>query len=109
MKYLNYTQTISVRCDDPDALARLLADWDRDQAASDIMGYIGSHLLADRESPGSYLIVAEFGVVDPEVSAAEEAARNNDRPETQEWARRLLEVIEGEPVYRHYDELYRTG
>ncbi len=35
--------------------------------------------------------------------------RNNERPETEEWARRLLEVIDGEPVYRHYDEPYRTG
>ncbi|HEY7106243.1 MAG TPA: hypothetical protein VH986_07555 [Acidimicrobiia bacterium] len=109
MKYTNYTQTIYVKSDNPDALIKLIADWDAAQATSDIMGYIGSHLLADREDPGHYLIVAEFGVVDPEVSAAEEAARNNDRPETQEWARNLLEVIEGEPTYHHFDELYRTG
>ena len=32
-----------------------------------------------------------------------------DRPETQLWAQKLLEVIDGEPVYTHYDELYRTG
>ena len=25
------------------------------------------------------------------------------------WAEKLLEVIEGEPVYHHYDELYRTS
>jgi hypothetical protein len=109
MKYMNYTQTIYVKSDSPDTLIKMLADWDASQATSDIMGYIGAHLLADREDPGHYLIVAEFGVVDPEVSAAEEAARNNDRPETQEWARNLLQVIEGEPMYHHYDELYRTG
>ena len=40
---------------------------------------------------------------------ADEAVRNNDRPETQEWSRRLLAVIDGEPVYTHYDEWYRTG
>jgi hypothetical protein len=42
------------------------------------------------------------------VSAAEEALRNNERPETQAFAARLREVIDGEPEYRHYDELYRT-
>jgi len=109
MECLNYTQTISVRCDKPEALIELLADWDRRQAEADIMGYIGAYLLSDRENPGEYLIVAEFGVVDPDVPATEEAARNNERPETQEWARSLLELIDGEPRYHHYDEIYRTG
>ena len=106
---MNFTQIISVRSDNPDAIVKLLADWDRKQAETDIMGYMGTHVLADRENPGHFLIIAEFAVVDPDVSAAEEAARNNERPETQEWARRLLEVIEGQPAYSHYDELYRTG
>jgi hypothetical protein len=109
MKYVNFTQTISVRCGDPDKMIALIQEWDANQAASDIMGYMGSHVLADRESPGSYLIVVEFGVVDPEVPAADEAARNNDRPETQEWVRRMRELIEGEPEYHDYDEIYRTG
>ncbi len=106
---MNFTQIISVRSDHPDAIVRLLEEWDRSQAETDVMGYAGTHVLADRENPGQYLIIAEFAVVDPDVSAAEEAARNNERPETQEWAKKLLEVIEGEPVYHHYDELYRTG
>ena len=41
-------------------------------------------------------------------SPAEEAARNNARPETREWAARLLELINGEPEYHHYDDIYRT-
>jgi hypothetical protein len=106
---VNFTQTIAVRCADPEALVALLEAWDEDQAATDIMGYMGTHLLADRAQPGEYLIVAEFGVVDLDVPAADEAARNNERPETQAWAARLRELIEGEPVYGEYDELYRTG
>jgi hypothetical protein len=106
---VNFTQTIAVRCDDPDALVALYTEWDHNQATADIMGYMGGHLLADRDNPGLYLIVAEFGVVDPDVSAADEAMRNNDRPETHEWARRLRELIDGEPDFRHYDEIYRTG
>ena len=30
--------------------------------------------------PGSVLFIADFGVIDPDVSAADEAARNNERP-----------------------------
>jgi hypothetical protein len=73
------------------------------------MGYMGVRLLEDREHPGQYVIQAEFGVVDPAVSALEEAERNNERPETQAWAERLLQVVTGAPEYHHYDELYRTG
>jgi len=108
VKYVNFCQTITVRCDNPDALIEILEEWDRNQSAADIMGYTGTQLLADRERPGEFLIVAEFSVVDPDVPAAEEAIKNNDRPETKEWAQRLLALVDGEPVYRHYDEIYRT-
>jgi hypothetical protein len=104
----NFSQMITVRSDDPAAIIELLQSWDRLQAQSDIMGFIGSRLLADREEAGRYLIIADFGVVDPNVSAADEAERNNARPETQEWAARLLELVHGEPQYHHFDELYRT-
>lgn len=104
----NFSQTITVRCSDPAPIIELLAEWDRNQAESDIMGYMGTRVLADREQLGQYVIIADFGVVDPDVSAADEAARNNTRPETRRWAERLLEVIDGEPDYHHFDELYRT-
>ena len=104
----NFSQAITVRCDDPATLIDLLAQWDVHQAAADIMGYMGTRLLADREDPRQYVIIADFGVIDPDVSAADEAARNNDRPETQAWAARLLEVVDSAPEYHNYDELYRT-
>lgn len=104
----NFCQTITVRCDDPAPIVALLHEWDLNQATSDIMGYMGTRLLADREVEGQYVIIADFGVVDPNVSAADEAARNNERPETREWAERLLALIDGEPEYHHFDEIYRT-
>jgi len=104
----NFSQTISVRCDDPTPIIELLEQWDLAQASTDIMGYMGIRLLADREDAGHYLIMADFGVVDPDVSAAEEARLNNERPETQATAARLRELLNDEPEYRHYDELYRT-
>ena len=104
----NFSQTITVRCDDPATLVEMLEQWDLNQAKADIMGYMGSRLLADRENPGLYVIVADFGVIDPEVSAADEAISNNARPETEAWAARLLKVADSKPEYHHYDELYRT-
>lgn len=104
----NFSQTITFRTQNPDEILRTLAAWDANQAACDIMGYMGTRMLVDREVKDQYVIVADFGVVDPDVSAAEEAERNNDRPETREWARRFLELIEGEPEYHHFDEIYRT-
>jgi hypothetical protein len=106
---VNFTQIISMRSANPDRIVELAAAWDANQADADIMGYIGSHVLADRDDPGHYLIVAEFAAVDPDVPAAEEAARNDGRPETQQWFEWLLEAIDGEPDWGNYDELYRTG
>jgi hypothetical protein len=104
----NFTQTISFRCDDPAPLIAVLEQWDEDQSSTDIMGYMGLRILADRDNPGEYIVIADFGVVDPDVSAADEAQRNNERPETQATNARLLALVDGEPVYRQYDELYRT-
>jgi hypothetical protein len=103
-----FSQIITIRTDDPETLVRLAAEWDELQATLDVMGYAGSHVLADREDPGRYLIVAEFAAVEPGVTAYEEALKNNDRPETQDWARKLLDLVEGEPEWSHFDELYRT-
>ena len=105
----NFSQTITVQCRKPAQLIELIEQWDRDQATSEIMGYMGTRVLADRDRPGSYLIIADFGVVDPEVSAADEAARNNERAETKAVAAAVAELIDGEPEYRHFDEVYRTG
>jgi hypothetical protein len=104
----NFSQTITVHCDNPETLIEMLVEWDVRQATSDIMGYMGTRLMADREHPGQYVFIADFGVIDPDVSAADEAIRNNERPETKAFAARLREVIDGEPEYRHFDELYRT-
>ena len=106
---MKFSQEMRVQCSDPEALVQLLAEWDRGQAAADIMGYIGTRLLADRDHPGRYIILAEFAEVDGDVSAADEAERNNLREETERWAEKLRALVEGEPEWVHYDELYRTG
>lgn len=106
---MKFCQVIRVRSQDPDRLVDLLVDWDRSQAADEIMGYIGTRLLADRDDPGSYVILAEFAEVDGDRSAADEAELNNQREQTEQWARTLRRLVEGEPEWVHYDEYYRTG
>jgi len=104
----NFSQMITVHCGDPARIVELLAEWDLLQAMGDIMGYMGTRVLADRHEMGRYVIIADFGVIDPDVSAADEAMRNNSRPETQAFAARMREVLDGDPEYHHFDEIYRT-
>lgn len=106
---MRFAQGIRVRCGDAEALQRLLAEWDQGQASSEVMGYIGTRLLADRDQPGQYLILAEFAEAEGDLTPAEEAERNNRRAETERWADELRRLVEGEPEWSHYDELYRTG
>lgn len=51
----------------------------------------------------------QLAEVDGELTAAEEAERNNQRTETERWARNLRVMVHGEPEWIDYDELYRTG
>jgi len=104
----NFTQAISFDCESPEVLIGMLREWDEQQAAMDAMGYMGTRLLADRECLDRYVMIVEFGVVDPDVSAADEAMRNNRREETKAFAARLRELVRDEPTYHHFDELYRT-
>lgn len=106
---MKFAQGISVRCADADALVALLGEWDRGQATTDVMGYIGTRLLADRDDPGHFMILAEFAEVDGDLSAAQEAEANNQRIETERWATKLRALVEGEPQWIHFDELYQTG
>jgi hypothetical protein len=104
----NFIQTMKVRCADPAKLLELIEQWDLDNAMGDLTAYTGTRVLADREHPGWLTIIVDFGVIDPDVSAADEAARNNERPETQATSARIRELVDGEPQYHNYDELYRT-
>ena len=106
---LNFAQTMTFRSGHPEALVALAREWDALQASQEVMGFMETRILADRDDPGRYVMIADFGVVDPEVSAAQEAFLNNERPQTREFARRFRAVLAGEPEWHHYDELYRTS
>ena len=106
---LNFTQLITLHCPDLPKLIELIEQWDMQHATTDIVGYMGSRVLADREQVGRYVVIVEFGVVDPEVSAAEEAARNNERPETKAMAAAVAAISHGALEYQNFDEVYSTN
>ena len=60
--------------------------------------------------PGPYVIIADFGVVDPDVSAAEEASRSNETTARTEALRRpaIRFRSPGDLVSSLCDGLYRT-
>ena len=107
----NFTQMLTVQISDPAKVAEfieLCEKWDINHASTDIVGYMGTRVLEDREEPGRFVCIVEFGVIDPDVSAAEEAARNNDRPETKAMIAAASAFIDGGIEYHDFDEVYRT-
>jgi hypothetical protein len=105
---LNFSQMITVHSPDLPKLIELIQEWDLSHASGDITGYMGSRVLADRENPSRYVVIVDFGVVDPDVSAAVEAERSNARPETLALAAAVRAIIDGPPQYHNYDEVFRT-
>ena len=103
-----FTQTISFRSDHPDEIVAIEREWDALQASQEAMGYMEVRILADRDDPGRYLAIVDFGVVDPDLSAAQEAYLNNARSQTEEFSQRVAALVIGEAEWHHYDELYRT-
>jgi hypothetical protein len=104
-----FTQTVAFRTDHIGQLIDLEREWDSVQASQDITGYMEVRVLADRDDPGRYIMIIDFGVVAPDLTAAQEAFLNNERQQTQEFSRRALALAKGEPEWNHYDELYRTS
>ena len=98
---MRFAQTMAVRAADRGALSDLMSSWHEAEAGV-APGYLGSRLFADRDDPGRFLMVVEF-------SSAEEAASNNDRSETREWASRLQALIDGEPEFGNFDLVHSLG
>jgi hypothetical protein len=55
-------------------------------------------LCADRDTPGRYVVVAEF-------PSFEEAMKNNDRPETQALNEEMGKLADGPASFRNFDVL----
>ena len=82
----NFSQMITVRCDDPAPIIELLEQWDLDQASTDIMGYMGIRAARRPREPRAVPDHRRLRCGRSRRAAADEADRNNERPETQAWA-----------------------
>lgn len=92
---MKFSQHIIVDAVDEDALLNLV----RQDSANLPQGLIALRLLRFRDKPGRYAIQADF-------ESRESADKSDHLPETQAWAKRLREMIEGDPKYEDLDVVY---
>lgn len=97
---MRVTQTIEVTAVDEQAIHDLVAAWHAEQHGI-APGYVGGSVIADEAAPGRYMILVDF-------ASAEEAARNNDRPETAGWATKLGELTTSPPRFRNFRSVCST-
>lgn len=94
---MQFTQHVVINVADEASLMALMQEWNESDADA-APGYLGGRLLRFRDKPGRYVIQADF-------ESWDDAQDNNERPETNEWARRLVEIIDGDPKYENLDVL----
>ena len=53
-----FTQVIRMKTSKIDDFLRLRREYDADRASAEVMGFLGARVLASREHPGEYLVIA---------------------------------------------------
>ncbi len=94
---MGFVQTISFTTSRIEEIAAIGQEYERDQGGQ-APGYRSTRILKDRDRENAYMVVAEF-------DSYELAMENSDRPETDAFARRLSELVDGPPTYGNYDVL----
>jgi quinol monooxygenase YgiN len=89
---MKFVQTIKFKTDNIDDFIKLSEEGPGDEARGEARAWI----LQDRDNPGTYMVSVEF-------PSYEEAMKNNDRPETQEFAAKMRALIGGDPEWGNYD------
>lgn len=92
---MQFTQHVVFYAPDEEALRALIEDMVKD---ADTAGFTGGRLLRFRDKPGRYVIQADF-------DSWESAEANNERPETQAGADKLMGIVDGEIKYENLDVL----
>lgn len=94
---MSFTQQITVEGAEDKAVHEHVAKWDSEQSGV-APGYLGARVLADGTR---HLIEVDF-------SSEQDARRNNDRPETAQWAEGLKRLATSEPSYRDLRQVCTT-
>jgi hypothetical protein len=91
---MGFIQTISFTTNRIEELQQMSDQYDQDNPNA--QGFRGVKILKDRDRENAYLIIAEF-------ESYELAMENSNRPETDAFAKRMGELIDGVPAYGNYD------
>ena len=90
-----FVQTILFTTSRVDEIKAMGDDYEREQGGQ-APGFRGSRILKDRDRENAYVIIAEF-------ESYELAMENSQRPETDAFAQRMSELVDGEVTYGNYD------
>ena len=91
MKFVQTISFSSTRIDEIQAMAEQF-----EAEIGDNRGFGRTLILKDRDRENAYMIVAEFESYDV-------AMENSGRPETDAFAKKMGELVDGEISYRNYD------
>ena len=92
-----FVQTISFTTSRLDELRALEQEYEGEQGGQ-APGFRSTRILKDRDRENAYMVVAEF-------DSYELAMENSARPETDAFAKRMAELVDGPVTYGNYDVL----
>lgn len=92
---MTFVQTISFTTSNIEEIQKMSEEYRREQGDR-APGFRRNWVMKDRDNPNHYLISVEF-------DSYEKAMENSARPETDAFAKKMRELIDGEPEYGNYD------
>jgi hypothetical protein len=92
-----FVQIIEYRTAKPDDVAALTDEFRKGrEAAGDGASPTLAMTCADRDDPGRYFAIVQFG-------SYEEAMENSNRADTNDYAAKMMELCDGPPKYYNLD------
>ncbi len=95
---MKFVQTISFTTTRIDEIAALGDEFERDNPGAP--GFEATRMLKDRDHENTYMVIAEF-------DSYEVAMENSARPETDAFARKMAELVDGPVTFGNYDVMER--
>ena len=97
---MNFVQTISFTSTRMDEMQKLMDEFGEQSMASQAGdgGFVRNQVLKDRDKENAYVVVAEF-------VSYEKAMENSNKPETGEFAGRMMALADGPPTFYNLDVL----
>ena len=91
---MGFVQIIEFRTSKPDEMRKVGDEWE--QQAGDESTSRRRMLTQDRDNPGRYLNIVFF-------DSYESAMENSNLPETNEFAQKMMELVDGPPTFHNLD------